>query len=339
MLSKGINTLLITALFTFASSASSDEMKTYKFTKAFIDCVKNHSSDGASITTEGVAESALMNGSEVIGGAPLDNNYWLYMNCLSASNSGTESLTTEYQQSCPSLSYSLGSDGRRIFVPPGAEGKSVSVSGVTFSCSGGTWSKTGVSNPGADIVPDNCDLEESEQVLKVGVCEFNLPFTTHNSFATASFDAKNTLNLDGFYSGELKAKCVDGSFEVVESSCEVQVCQPNEEVQWRGGYRSGHLDKSFATCEGNVDPNGYVTLITPESQFYRTESSARSYTKIPKGEARFYCDNGKWKLPPSSGRDHLGNSYPTPTCTYKTQSELNCFSRKSSSGKTEYACL
>lgn len=297
MLFKRINALLITVLVTFASSASSDEMKTYKFTKAFIDCVKSHSSDGESITTKGVAESSLMNGSEIIGGAPLDNNYWLYMNCLSVSNSGTESSLTETRQSCPSLSYSLGSSGNKIFVPPGAEGKSVSVKGVLFSCSGGQWSRTGVADPGINLDPNDCDLEESKQTLKFGVCEFNLPATTHNSFATASFDSKNTINLDGFYAGEMKAKCVDGEFQVVESSCDIQACEPNEEVQWRGGYRSGHLDTSFANCSGNVDANGYATLITPDSQFYRSESSARINTKIPKGEARFYCDNGKWKQP------------------------------------------
>jgi len=339
MLNKGVNLLLITALFTFAGSASSDEMKTYKFTKAFIECVKNHSSDSESITTKGVAESALMNGTEIIGGAPLDNNYWLYMNCLNASNSGSESSSTETKTSCPSLSYSLGSSGNRIFVPPGYEGKSVSVKGVTFSCSGGTWSKVGLVDPSLNLDPEDCDLSESEQSLKVGVCEFNLPVTTHNSFATASFDSKNTINLDGFYAGKIKAKCMNGTFEVVESYCEIQTCQSNEEVHWRGDYSSGRLGSSFAKCDGNVDSNGYAKLITPDSQFYRSESSARAYTKIPKGEARFYCDGGKWKVSPSAGRDHLGNSFPTPTCSYKTQSELNCFSRKSSSGKTEYACL
>lgn len=339
MIIKGVNLLLFTTLFIFSGSSFSDEMKTYKFTKAFIDCVKNHSADGDSTTTKGVAESALMNGTEIIGGAPLDNNYWLYMNCLSGSNSGTESSFTETKSSCPSLSYSLGSNGNRIFVPPGTDGKTVSVKGVTFSCSGGVWSKLGLVDPSLNLDPEDCDLSESEQTLKVGVCEFNLPRTAHNSFATASFDSKNTINLNGFYAGEMKAKCVNGVFQVVESACEIQTCQPNEEVHWRGGYKSGHLEKSFAKCDGNVDSNGYTTLITPDSQFYRSESSARAYTKIPKGEARFYCDGGKWKVSPSEGTDHFGNSFPTPTCSYKTQSELNCFSRKSSSGKTEYACL
>lgn len=339
MLSKGLNIFILLAFSTLASSPSFAEMKTYEFTKAFIDCVNGYTSDGKSLTTQGVAESALMNGTEVIGGAPLGSNYWAYMDCLSKSNSGTASSATETKESCPSSLYSLGSHGNKLFIPPGAEGKTVSVKGVTFACSSGVWTRQGVVQPGTDLDPEDCDQDDADRVMQVGACTFNLPITQHNGFATASFDAKNTMSIEGFYSGELKAKCVDGVFQAVETSCELQTCQANQEVEWRGGYKSGHHDKSFATCKGTVDANGYVTLIQPDTEFYRTELGARLYTKIPKGEARFYCDNGKWKQPPTSGRDHLGNSYPTPTCSYKTQAELNCFSRKSSSGKIEYACL
>lgn len=339
MLSKGLNIFILLAFSLLASSPSFAEMKTYDFTKAFIDCVNDHSADGKTLTTKGVAESALMNGTEVIGGAPLGSNYWAYMTCLNKANSGTSSSATTTKQSCPSKLFSIGTEGHKLFIPSGAEGKTVNIKGISFVCTSGIWSREGGGTPDTDLDPLDCDYDASDRVMQIGVCKFNLPATQHNGYATASFDAKNTISLEGFYSGELKAKCVDGVFQAVESSCERQTCQPAEEVEWRGGHSSGHHNKSFASCKGTVDANGFATLLQPETEFYRTEIGARLNTKIPKGEARFYCDEGKWKLPPSFGHDHLGNTFPTPSCSYKTQSELNCFSRKSSSGKTEYACL
>ncbi len=313
------------------------ELRTYKFTSNFVDCVKSHEGEKGEYTQSGLAESGLMNGRSKIPSGAIDGNYWNYMDCLSLSESGTTNEVLSTASTCDEIRFSV--NGKSYYVPPSVDGKKLGLAGRFWVCESGSW----VSDSGVIDVPDGSDVTppENNDDSPCGVssemnyrgCPFLITSSDLGANADGSIKTRNHgASLSIFYGpeygdvnalaqGEGVAICNNGSWSVdtTQTTCEALSCDINETVRW-AGYDSG----SQLICDGRVGYGGSVTANPTTGgnpiPVYSTEYIARALTVIKEGSAQFTCSLNGW-IEVSS------------TCSKKPSSELVC--RKSGEG---YRC-
>lgn len=310
--------LTLFIMLTYTSHSSAEELKTYRFTKSFIDCVKKHSSDADKFTRPGSSDSALMNGTNVIDPRNLDGTYWNYMDCLSKSNSNTQSEFLDNSNSCSGKRFSIGN--REMYMPPAKDGKVVSLSNSVWLCQGGGWKD--ITNSVAGDKPalnENKMCEETS--IKKSQCEFNLPLTKHGQVAEYTYGKLHSEADTGYY-GKGTFNCSNGEFIAVNTECRVSSCADGEEVRWAGFDSSGQS----AICKGTVNSLGIALFETQASKLYPTEDMARERSRVVQGKGVFSCVNSKWESSQGS------------ICELKDKEDLVCFSKSSGNGSKLYYC-
>lgn len=314
--------LLVMTTASFCGHASN--MKTYGFTSDFVDCVKRHSAESDNYVRHGKSQSSLMNGSG-ISGEPLNSSYWAYMNCLSASNSGTSNESLSIGRTCRQMS--ISSPYGTLNIPPGIEGKKIGISGHFFKCSSGNWVSTSgaITNPGGGEIspePPENNASCSTETITLGGCYFSLDGTTHGQTSSDKY-GPFWGDSDAQAEGEYLAYCRNGNYELVNSSCEPVSCQDGEKVEWGGIGPKGE----GVLCSGSVSYNGQVEHNKADPVYYKSLIMARLGTKIISGKASFICKKNKWVL--SEGE--------SPTCSLKASAALDCGS-KTTNGEKLYYC-
>lgn len=304
------------------------ELRTYKFTSNFVDCVKSHEDEKGEYTQSGLAESGLMNGRSKIPSGAIDGNYWTYMNCLRLSESGTSNETLPTARTCDEIRFSV--NGKSYYVPPSVDGKKLGLAGRFWVCQNGSW----VSDSGVIDVPDGSDVTPPENndkspcgvssVMTYEGCPFKITASDLGTNANGSVKTRNHgASLSVFYGpeygdvdalsqGEGVAVCNNGSWSIdtAQSECEALSCDINETVTW-AGYDGG----AQLICDGNVGYGGSVTANGVaggiSAPVYSTEALARALTVIKEGSAQFSCSANGWIEVSSS-------------CTKKPSNELVC---------------
>lgn len=308
-------TLAISAfIFSVGAVASTSDMKTYRFTSNFVNCVKQYKSQSEEYVQAGNSMSSLMNGRGVIGGGKLDSSYWTYMDCLSPSASGTVSSALTVGKTCPEID--INTNYGRLYVPAGVEGKRVGVLGHFWSCQSGSWKKEdgAISMPGGDdIAPPQEKSSCLEKTVSWNNCSFKLSGTKHGLTVEDNY-GPYFGDLSSDYEGKYLAQCKDGDFILEDASCEPVACMEGEKVEWVGSGSSG----DSALCSGEVDYDGVVQNTKAGITYYKTEWIAKLHTKIIEGEATFVCKNNKW----------VKSTDRPSTCKIKPINELDCASQK-----------
>lgn len=314
---------LLGGLLLFPSTTTAADLRIYEFTAGFVDCVERHEDEKHDNASAGLAESALMNGNAALRG-DLKNNYWSYMNCLSDSTAGTRHRNLRTAATCPELHIELGK--RTLNVPPAVDGKRIGVAGVQWVCQSGQWQRHhgDGDTPTEPEEPAACAATTIQQAQ----CTFNLASRGHHE--GISVESESSALGDGgysaFYQGKLRAMCVDGEFEVLEQSCQAQVCEVGQIMTWlatEDDDREG--DDNAVSCFGPVEANGWVTQADEELRYYSQLGEARQKTKRRVGRAEYRCDSGRWQVELSE-------------CRLKRQQELHCDYRFDDNGNKEWAC-
>lgn len=311
--------ILTASLLLVTATTSAAELKTYKFTSNFVDCVKSHESEKSEYSQSGLAESGLMNGRSKIPSGSIDGNYWSYMNCLTPAEGGTTSETLASAQTCDEIRFAV--NGKRYYVPPSVEGKQIGLAGKFWTCRNGSW-QTGsgtIQNPEGDDVtpPENEDKLACGTSTNMGFqgCAFNVTQKelgrdgngrvrnrSHGS-TISLFYGPDYGNYQATSQGSAVATCNDGSWslDLNQTNCQALSCDIGEEVTW-SGYQNGEQ----LSCEGDVSYGGNATAEPVPggdlSPLFPTLSLAKLNTKIMEGNAQFACGVNGWKLISSTCR-------------------------------------
>lgn len=288
-----------------AVAQDTEQQRSYRFTQAFSECVKQHRGDAYSNEEAGAAMSGLMNGASLSNGQPMDSRYWQYMDCLDKSVSGTAQANLPVAKTCkPSVT-----------LPAGVEGKKIIINGATLYCTNGTWASSG--GGGEPTLPgDGGERSCSASTVSEGQCSVQTP--DMNSGKSEVISTTKWIN-GGFYSFDITLSCQNGQKTIHKKTCVKQECESGAKLTWFSNS-SGIVDR----CEGTVDNSGAVSHVS-SNHFFRSLIEAKTMTKAKIGNADFMCESGKWKITD-------GN------CRAKTINELTCTERAGLNGITEYSC-
>lgn len=293
-----------------SASGANTQLKAYKFTQSFVDCVKAARPE---LATDSAVDSSTMGGDNIFSGGPInDAEYWAYMSCLNKNDSGVSNIDLPTSISCDGGWISRGKT--LFYIAPGNNGKSIVIEGDRYSCENGNWN--------SDVSPVSAEPQRSDAVcedvkLTHNQCNFQMQGGVLGD--TVSVTATNlSYSEGGFYSGTAVAVCtLNGwSFEGTPS-CQIQECTPGQRVSWAGD--------AGAICEGVVSQDGEVNSRQIEPIFRATLEQALFDTKIPYGVASMYCKNGSWHIESSN-------------CAIKPQEQLVCKNRVNDAGLIEYYC-
>lgn len=324
-----VRKMIIFSILFFSYHVNAEDKRIYGFTSEFVECVKGHSDESNEDEFPGNSVSGVMNGESLVS-APLGNNYWGYMNCLSRANSGQVNLNLTTKENCPELS--VGG----LYLPPGLDGKRIGVKGRFFVCSSGSWS---VDTPSVRVNGeiDNLPIYEEpagceSQTITVESCSFT--FENPNEVLSLNGETRNSSfgplygDVSGF-EGKANAVCENGDWVIKGSSCLPLNCQSGTSVRWVGEDNSGvdGLDNVLANCSGDVLDNGSVTQSSSTTTYFSTEVLARKFTKSVAGNASFVCSKNQW----------VKNPNITSQCSMKSREELSCFSIESN-GNIKHYC-
>lgn len=289
-------------------SSMAADMRIYNFTSSFIDCVKQHAQEEQESSADGTSVSALMNGGKSIPSGQIKNNYWSYMNCLSRTDSGTANISLPVGGGCEDIS--ITSDYGQLYIPPGLDGKTVSIRGYSWTCSGGSW------QPQAE--PELSNAECDTQVVTNNACRFEFPGSRHGQSVEDWFGPK-AGDLSATSEGYARGVCQNGVLQISASTCAPSTCESGELVSW--------IDlQTGAYCSGNVAGDGTVSSTPPQRLYFPTLDSAQLRANVTTGAATFICTGGHWS--------QKGGA----TCAKKTVTQLNCSSLASATGGRKYYC-
>jgi hypothetical protein len=305
------------------SHANNLDLRNYQFTADFINCVNRFESEGDRYDRPGNAVSGLMNGNAVFSG-PLGSDYWSYMDCLQPT--GSSSLNVDEAQICPGLS--LPVNGRTVYVPPGANGKTIGLAGRYWECQGEQWVRLSslpdyVDGTGGDIPDPNKDAC-SGAIISKDQCQFNLGESEHGRVVEKQFG--RFFGDDTSFNGRAIARCNNGSYETVELTCSPSSCKEGEVVRWGDSAASAQGQVTTSSrCEGEVR-NGVAEQSLTSVRYYSSPEMARDRTVILSGYAEFACHNDRWV--PLSGS----------VCERKPPDEMSCQSARADNGSAKFYC-
>ncbi|MBE8233516.1 MAG: hypothetical protein HAW67_07235 [Endozoicomonadaceae bacterium] len=261
--------------------------KTQAFTSEFIRCAQRYSSDKSTYETDGVAASALMNGSSIL--AVNNNDYWNYMDCLSPSVSGNVPLDLPVATLCAGKEVIHGK--RRFYLPSGKVGLTAQLDSVAYICNASGWVQVG------SVTDDHSAC--SSQSFTVSNCSFFFEPSKHSDVRVVKFQGNSR-------EGSATAICKNGSFQLLGANCVSSTCASNQTISW---YGSGGTK-----CEGNIASTGAVLNDQASLRYFPSMNGALRYTRIKTGSAQFICRKNRWVEVSS-------------TCQRKAQNTLTCQSR------------
>lgn len=297
--------LLFLLLTLFSALSFGNTLNTLEFTQAYISCVKSFEGESANLETLGVVDSGLMNG-QVLNG-DIDGNYWEFMSCINPITSGATATSIVTASGCAPEVRNMNSPDIQVYLPFKSTGKQVAINGHLFICRASGWdfvSSTGQERR-ASCVGQNTDINS---------CRYRTPLLQHNEGGVF-------FNSNVGQDGSIVAYCDNGGLVVGASSCDVSACVTGERVRWHSQDVNG-----VYLCEGNVASNGAVIASEDDFQYYSTADSARAFSIVPSGSAKYICEDGTWKREPGVG-----------SCEYKAPTEKIC--SEINVGKTkDYFC-
>ncbi len=318
---KTLLSLLLFGLLVIFGDVARADMERYEFTANFVQCVKANSGDQENYTTSGNSQSALMNGENLTNN--FRGTYWSYMDCLSKEEGGNSRSFVPTATSCPGVNTVIG--GHRIYTPPGVSGKRVQMAGVEWICQSGKWQRT---SEGSGDTNDGIDGDDTQHcgasVAQKDLCSFEIPEMRHGaSLKVYTSPTPSGSDSPFLANGEAVASCDNGRISLSRAVCQINECEVGQEVQWHARTAFGRQ-----TCKGEVAHDGYVEQGEVERRLFSSIVEARTKTEILTGQAKFICDNGRWRK-----QDNVDAS-----CAVKPLAQLVCKAVPLQGGTYQYYC-